>query len=218
MAKNDENFDRIYSESLSQMTDLTDKQKNVLKAALELFSTKGYEETTSADISKKAGVAAGTIYKKFPNKRAILIAVLAPAFDVVLPKTVEDFAKKTLQKNYTDLPTLIHTIVDDRVNFIEVNYLSLKVLISQALNGDGEVLNAFKKEATKQMQKYMIKTIKSFIKQGKMVDWPVSEIIAFIISPIFGYFGKKLFGVSVDKDKEISLTTQFIVKGLTPQK
>ncbi len=45
-----------------------DKKKRILEAALKLFIEKGIDNTSTALISKEAGVAAGTIYLYFENK------------------------------------------------------------------------------------------------------------------------------------------------------
>jgi AcrR family transcriptional regulator len=45
-----------------------DKKKRILEAALNLFTEKGIDNTSTALISKEAGVAAGTIYLYFENK------------------------------------------------------------------------------------------------------------------------------------------------------
>jgi len=50
--------------------DLT--RQRLIRAALELFTTKGYHDTTTAQIAKKAGVAEGTIYRHFLSKQQLL--------------------------------------------------------------------------------------------------------------------------------------------------
>src|SRR5207245_11354094 len=50
--------------------DLT--RQRLVRAALELFSTRGYEATTTAEIARKAGVAEGTIYRHFQSKQHLL--------------------------------------------------------------------------------------------------------------------------------------------------
>jgi TetR/AcrR family transcriptional regulator, multidrug resistance operon repressor len=52
------------------MADLT--RQRLIRAALELFTTKGYHVTTTAQIAKKAGVAEGTIYKHFSSKQHLV--------------------------------------------------------------------------------------------------------------------------------------------------
>ncbi|HET8714102.1 MAG TPA: TetR/AcrR family transcriptional regulator [Gemmatimonadales bacterium] len=56
--------------SKSGMADLT--RQRLIRAALELFTTKGYHVTTTAQIAKKAGVAEGTIYKHFSSKQHLV--------------------------------------------------------------------------------------------------------------------------------------------------
>lgn len=48
------------------------RQTELIDAALELFSSVGYEKTMIIDIVKKIGVAKGTFYYYFPTKEAIL--------------------------------------------------------------------------------------------------------------------------------------------------
>jgi len=47
--------------------DLT--RQRLIRAALELFTTRGYHDTTTAQIAKKAGIAEGTIYRHFASKQ-----------------------------------------------------------------------------------------------------------------------------------------------------
>ena len=50
--------------------DLT--RQRLIRAALELFTTKGYHDTTTAQIAKKAGIAEGTIYRHFASKQQLV--------------------------------------------------------------------------------------------------------------------------------------------------
>src|SRR5438477_10477608 len=50
--------------------DLT--RERLVRAALELFTAQGYHDTTTPQISKKAGVAEGTIYRHFHSKQHLL--------------------------------------------------------------------------------------------------------------------------------------------------
>ena len=48
----------------------------IVKAALELFRTKGYRNTSMADVGRACGLLKGSIYHYFPSKMAIALAVL----------------------------------------------------------------------------------------------------------------------------------------------
>jgi|GEM_PF-892524 len=52
-----------------------EKREAIMEAARTLFTSKGYESTTIADVAKQAGVAVGTVYIYFKNKSDLLYAV-----------------------------------------------------------------------------------------------------------------------------------------------
>ena len=47
----------------------------ILQAAQRLFAAKGFEGTTTRDLAQTAGVAEGTLFRHFANKKAILVEV-----------------------------------------------------------------------------------------------------------------------------------------------
>jgi TetR/AcrR family fatty acid metabolism transcriptional regulator len=52
-----------------------DKRERILVSAENIFAEKGYFETTISEIAREAGVAEGTIYEYFANKKDLLYAV-----------------------------------------------------------------------------------------------------------------------------------------------
>jgi AcrR family transcriptional regulator len=72
--------------------DLT--RQRLIRAALELFTTRGYHDTTTAQIAKKAGVAEGTIYRHFASKQQ-LVNELYRAAQRWASKVVQDSARVT---------------------------------------------------------------------------------------------------------------------------
>ena len=55
-----------------------ERRQNILEAALDIFTQKGYSGSTTAEIAYAAGVAEGTIFRHFATKKELLIAVLKP--------------------------------------------------------------------------------------------------------------------------------------------
>lgn len=51
-------------------------RRRVLDAAERLFGQSGYEATSMADVAERAGVGVGTLYHHFPDKRALLLALI----------------------------------------------------------------------------------------------------------------------------------------------
>jgi AcrR family transcriptional regulator len=52
------------------------RQEQILKAALSVFSAKGYGESSMADVAEEAGVGVGTLYNYYKNKRDLLISLV----------------------------------------------------------------------------------------------------------------------------------------------
>jgi len=49
------------------------KKDAIIEAATRLFATKGFNETSTAEVAKEAGVAQGTLFYHFKNKEGILL-------------------------------------------------------------------------------------------------------------------------------------------------
>ncbi len=53
----------------------TQTRSRILQAAQRLFASQGFDGTTTRDLAQAAGVAEGTLFRHFPNKKAILVEV-----------------------------------------------------------------------------------------------------------------------------------------------
>ena len=54
----------------------TERQKEIIKASLELITNKGIQGLTIKNLSKKIGVTEPAIYRHFESKTQILISML----------------------------------------------------------------------------------------------------------------------------------------------
>ena len=61
----------------------------ILQAAAQLFGRRGYARTNTNEIAARAGVSVGSLYQYFPNKDAILTALLERHLDAVNDILVE---------------------------------------------------------------------------------------------------------------------------------
>jgi AcrR family transcriptional regulator len=55
---------------------MTEKQANILRAALTLFSETGYTATSTSKVARQAGVSEGLIFRHFGNKEGLLQTIL----------------------------------------------------------------------------------------------------------------------------------------------
>jgi len=86
----------------------TDTREEILEVALELFATKGYEQTSLREIAERLNITKAALYYHFPSKDELLGDVLEPlvtdlgAFLATARQRLED-GERTLLEDYFDL-------------------------------------------------------------------------------------------------------------------
>ncbi|MDF0553278.1 TetR/AcrR family transcriptional regulator [Kamptonema sp. UHCC 0994] len=76
----------------------TETRKRILQAAQRLFARKGYEGTTTASLAQAAGVAEGTLFRHFANKKAILIEVATNGWVEILTDLLTELSEMASYK------------------------------------------------------------------------------------------------------------------------
>ena len=88
---------------------MTEKQENILKAALKLFAQEGYAATSTSKVAKAAGVSEGLIFKHFGSKEGLLTAIMEEGkeaikfkmADVVMASEPKEVLRKMLALPFT---------------------------------------------------------------------------------------------------------------------
>lgn len=118
-----------------------DKKKRILQSGLEVFCEKGYYNTNTTEIAKRAGVSTGIIYGYFMNKKDILLQVLDMYFEHLyepVKNYIESFNKDHINdediKKFIDI--IVKTHIDNKVAHEEMVAMS---------HLDEDVLNSFLK-------------------------------------------------------------------------
>ncbi|HEV2283084.1 MAG TPA: TetR/AcrR family transcriptional regulator [bacterium] len=70
-----------------------ERRAQILRAALEVFSRRGFHGATIREIASTAGLAEGTIYLYFPSKQDVLRGVIGVIADDGAPPTPDQFAR-----------------------------------------------------------------------------------------------------------------------------
>jgi AcrR family transcriptional regulator len=65
----------------------------ILSAALRLFASQGFDATTTRDLAQQAGVAEGTLFRHFANKKAILIEVATNGWVEILTDLLTELSE-----------------------------------------------------------------------------------------------------------------------------
>lgn len=73
-------------------------QTRILTAARKLFARRGYDGTTTKDLAQEAGVAEGTIFRHFENKKAILVEVVTQGWVEILTDLLTELSEMASYK------------------------------------------------------------------------------------------------------------------------
>lgn len=85
---------RVFRRRRSQIAQPEDDTRTrILQAGKQLFAQKGYEGTTTKDLAAAAGVAEGTLFRHFANKKAILIEVATQGWVEILTDLLTELSE-----------------------------------------------------------------------------------------------------------------------------
>lgn len=110
-------------------------KRNVLKAAIKLFSEQGYDGTATAQIAEESGMSQATIFKYFKTKDVLLKSIIEPVITNLLPSYGSRFIAN-VSNHSTSLKQMIHFIIHDRFDFLVKNKSVVLIIISELLVND----------------------------------------------------------------------------------
>lgn len=105
-----------YAKSLSTST-------RILDSALDLFRTKGFEQTTMRDVAAAAGMATGAAYHHFASKDAMVMAFYQRACDEMQPLIESALA------DARGLEQKLSALIRAKLQYFEPNRAVLKALL-----------------------------------------------------------------------------------------
>ena len=185
-------------EIVPKLEHLTEKQRLVIESALILFSEKGYKQTSTSDIAKRAGVAEGTVYKQFKNKEALLYAGLVPIIkDNIAPTVAEEFLSEL--NRASNLESFINIFVDNRSKFIYENRMLLKVFFNEAMTSkmfQSVLLDVF----NKRLVSHLKPIINKMIRCGEMRDVEAEFFVRSLIAQTINLNISCLIGLNYQHD------------------
>lgn len=148
--------------------ELTDKQWKILKAALVVFTEKGYSAATTSEIARIAGVAEGTIFRHFKSKKDILLATLVPLIQNMLgPGAANSLREIILQNDSLPIEEVLLIIIEDRQKHIIQVFPLLKVVLIEA-NFHPELREVLVNEVAIRSQEFFIRLLEQRQKRGEL--------------------------------------------------
>jgi AcrR family transcriptional regulator len=165
---------------------MTERQLNILVSAIELFSEKGYEATSTSEIAKNAKVAEGTIFRYYKTKKDLLFAIPSALSNNSLFEAFLNDFKEILDDDPADFEIFLKKLILNRQKFICETAPIIKVVIQEVPFHPElrqKILNTVILPSVKRI-KIIIDKFKA---QGKLIDIPSNSIANLIATSVFGY-------------------------------
>ncbi len=90
-----------------------EKKRRIIEAGLEIFEEKGYYNTNTAEIAKRANVSSGIVYSYFKDKKDIFMQALELYFKKQFASIIEAFNKIDKVDNFeSTIRALIYENID----------------------------------------------------------------------------------------------------------
>lgn len=183
-----------------------DKRTAIIEAALKLFTERGFQGTSTAQISKEAGVATGTLFNYFPTKEDLINSLY---FEVkgdlshAMGKDIE--AESTFQDKLRKIwVNLIRWGVDNQEEFLFVGQFCSSPYITK-----------FTREEVMKEYIFLHKLVDEGIKTGEIRDFSIELTIAMFYQGSRAVVNLILDSdPSQDEDKVLEDGFQIIWRGL----
>ncbi|MBO2449606.1 TetR/AcrR family transcriptional regulator [Actinomadura barringtoniae] len=111
---------------------MVDRRARLIEAAGELFIERAYDEVTTTEIAKRAGVAYGLIAHHFENKRGLYLATIRAAADRLREVRDAPVEGETPEEQ-------LRNGIRRHIEFIEANSDGFLAIVRGGLGSDAEV-------------------------------------------------------------------------------
>ncbi|WP_019498614.1 TetR/AcrR family transcriptional regulator [Pseudanabaena sp. PCC 6802] len=102
-----------------------DTRSKILQSAQKLFARQGFDGTTTKDLATHAGVAEGTLFRYFNNKKAILVEVATQGWVTILTDLLTELSQ---MGSYKAIAQMMHR----RMGNMNENLDMMKVCFMEA--------------------------------------------------------------------------------------
>ncbi|QFT91008.1 Fatty acid metabolism regulator protein [Bacillus sp. THAF10] len=196
---------------------LSEKHQKILEAAIEMFAEKGYANTSTNEIAKRAGVAEGTIFRHYKTKKDLLLSIVTPTIvKFIAPHFAKAFSKEVFEREYQSYEDFLRKFAYNRYEFLKQHYSILKIFIQEVAFHE-EFQKPFMELFQKEILPHFIRVITHFQKKGELKELPPETIIRFTVTTIAGtILTKRFLSKDLDFDRELNEAITFLMAGLKP--
>ena len=162
-----------------------ERKKQIIEAAVSLFSEKGFSGTTTRELAKGAGVSEALLFRFFPDKEALYEAILSNKMEEQIPAVLENLpAGENPQKLLYELALRIvnHNIKDPSF---------MRLLLFSALEGH-ELSDLFFRKRNLPLLEFLKGNFQEEMKKKKLKRLDPELAARAFLSMVYGFLQTRI--------------------------
>jgi len=192
---------------------MSEKQKKLFKTAIQLFASKGFSKTSTAEIARTAKVSEGLLFKTFGNKEGILRHIIRPIALNILPPKIEMAVN---HQGQLSLRSFVQNYYEEKINFVADNEELIKILIREVIY-DPTIIKTYQAELPGNYWESCNSCMDKLKEQQLIADWDNRYLFRTLNSVLINYILRNyLFNMHLDP-KRIDYTVLATYKALSPR-
>lgn len=222
MNLSDNNYEKLFENFLNDNNlsdkEFTERQWQILNAAIKVFSENGYGNSRTSEIAKEASVAEGTIFRYYKTKKDLLMGLIIPfATKFMKPLILESAIKIIESSDDKPLDEVLKELMADRIDLVKKNIPLIKTVLVEA-SYHPELLTVLKEQIISKAFPAAERFINGHMDKNELRNIEPYSILRSTISIIGGYiFLSSVFPeyfAGEDDKKEIDKLTDILLNGI----
>lgn len=196
-------------EDYLEEADYPQGKKKIMRSAVELISTKGYDGTSTFNIAEHAGLSQATLFKYFKTKVDLLTAILHP----VVPGLFGSFFEELLTFETTE--EKVHYFVHNRMSYLKKNRALIKIIFHEIFSNNK--LRNEQKFIWNTIQDKLQKFHKELLADPRVdPDLTIPQMARICVGPLLAYFAQLyIIGDNGEmREEDLDLLEKQILGGL----
>lgn len=196
-------------EDYLEEADYPQGKKKIMRSAVDLMSTKGYNGTSTLHIAEHAGLSQATLFKYFKTKVDLLTAILHP----VVPGLLGSYFEELLTFETTE--EKVHYLVHNRMTYLKKNHALIKIIFHEIFSNNK--LRNEQKFIWNTIQDKLQKFHKELLADPRVdPDLTIPQMARICVGPLLAYFAQLyIIGDNGEiREEDLDLLEKQILGGL----
>ncbi|WP_234117202.1 TetR/AcrR family transcriptional regulator [Clostridium hydrogenum] len=193
------------------------REQEILDAAIKIFSEKGYNAATTSEISREAGIAEGTLFRYFKNKKALLAKIVILSSKTIGKNIITKRIGKILEESKDkELKEVLKLIILDRIDLLEKNKEIFKIVVTE-IQYQEDLKEAFKENIILTAKDMLLEYIDKSRLKDQFKDVNPMIVGRTVVGMVAAYvIQNSIFPelIIMDKEKQVEEMVEVFLNGI----